>query len=495
MKKYLSILIVCTLTFGCTEEWLSLYPTNRIADDQAVQTVSDGRAAMNGVYVRMKEYYMYGRNFFVCADVGCEDVVLRTDNSNRYVRDYRWDPQPGNVPGIEMWQYTYNAIKRANEVIQRLTGVTPDAGETVEERDHIVGEAYFIRALLHYELVKFFAQAYNHTSDASHLGIPYIEESTMEVDHPRLSVKVCFEKIIADAETALTMMDADKPANPYTAGKDAVRALLARVYLYMASTNNGANYAKAAQYAEQLINATIATGAKRYTLVDAEDYKITGSNTAFSSPKMWGADYSTESIFVLPYTPTERIYTNSLSNIYLDKNKGYGDLKPSEQLMALFDEEDSRFTIFYEYDKAMCSRKFMGTGIAGGFDLSNLNIFRLSEMYLIAAEGNAKASSPDPAKALTFLNSLKTNRGLEEVSLSGQALINEIILERRRELCFEGHALIDHKRLNTSIVRTEDETNPENQKFGLVYPHNYFAFPIPDTETNTNKLIEPNPGY
>lgn len=489
MKKYLSIIIICIVAFGCTDKWLELYPTDTIADDQAIQTVSDGRAAINGVYERMRSYQMYGRNFFVCADVGCEDVVLRTDNSNRYVRDYRWDPQPGNAPGTEMWQFTYNAIKRSNEVIQRLPEVAPEPGQTEEAKKQIVGEAYFTRALLHYELVKFFAQAYNFTADASHLGIPYIEQSTMEVDHERMTVKVCFEKIVADAEQALDLMNTDKPANPHTAGTDVVKAFLARVYLYMASTSNGASYAKAAQYAEELITSG------RYTLVNAENYKITGSNTAFSSPNMWGAKFSTESVFVLPYSATERLYTNSLGNIYLDKNKGYGDLKPSEQLLALIDENDSRSTMFYEYDNAMCNRKFMGTGISGGFDLSNLNIFRLSEMYLIAAEGLAKSSSPNQTKALTYLNTLKSNRGAATVDMSGQGLLNEIVLERRRELCFEGHALIDHKRLNTPIQRTEDKTNPENQKLVLAYPHNYFALPIPETEINTNTLIVQNDGY
>lgn len=494
MKKYLIIFFVTIFAIGCSDDWLTLYPTNAIADDQAIETVADGRVAMNGVYVRLRNYQLYGRNMFVCADVGCEDVILRTDNSNRYNNEYYNSLRPGDTqPSGEMWIYAYSGIKRANEVIQRLSPVTPEPGQTEEGKNHIIGEAYFVRALLHYDLVKFFAQAYNFTNDASHLGVPYIVESTMECNHPRLTVKECFENIVADAEEALKLMDTEKPSVPYTAGKNAVNALLARVYLYMACTNDGASFAKAAEYAEKVI-------AGGYAIVNKDDYKITGSNTSFDSPKMWGAAYTSESIFVLPSSSTERNYTNSIGNIYLDKNKGYGDLKPSEQLVALFDDNDSRKTVLYEYDNAWCNRKFMGDGRTA-FDISNLNIFRLSEMYLIAAEGNAKASAPDATKALGFLNTLKTNRGLAEVNLSGQALTNEIVLERRRELCFEGHALTDHKRLNTPIVRTPDKINPGNQNYGLEYYHQdpklnkYFAMPIPDKELSTNELMIQNPEY
>ena len=491
MKKYLNILIISVLVFGCKEEWLTLYPTDRIADDQAIQSVTDGRAAMLGVYARMRDYQIFGRNMFVCSDAGCEDVVLRTDNSNRYVVQYRWKLQTGDTPTTEMWQYTYNAIKRANEVITRLAAVTPAGDETEEAKDQIIGEAYFTRAFLHYELVKFYAHAYNYTSDASHPGIPYIEESTMENDHARNTVKECFEKIIADADEAIRLMNIDKPSVPYYAGSLAVKSLLARVYLYMAGTANAEYYTKAAQYAEEVISSN------KYTIVSADDYQITGSNTAFTSAKMWGADYSTESIFVLPYTSTERLYTNSLPNIYLDKNKGYGDLKPSEDILELVGygvSDDCRATLFYLHDGAMCVRKFWGAG-GVSWDLANVNLFRLSEMYLIAAEGNAKGSPANDAKAAGFLNTLKTNRGLTAVSLTGQGLVNEILRERRKELCFEGHSLPDHKRLNTSIERTADKTNPENQNLGLTYPNDYFALPIPTSEINTNKLIEQNPGY
>jgi len=493
MKKYLSILIICTLAVGCAEDWLTLFPNSSFSDETAIRKVSDGRAAMYGAYARIRSTDLYGRNIFVIADAGGQDVVIVTDHSNRYTTHSSWlNLTPSNANNGEVWRGAYNAIKRANEVILRLTDLTPDIGESEEVRDQIVGEAYFLRALMHYELVKFFSHAYNFKSDASHMGVPYIKESTMEVNHARNSVKEVFDFIIEDCETALDLMNVDRTSNRYTAGKDAVRALLARVYLYKASTRDGASYAKAAQIAEELINSA------RYTLVNATNYKITGSNTAFASANMWGADFSTESIFVLPYLATENNGTDALARIYLDNSKGYGDLKPSENIIALIDEDDSRSTIFYQFNSRWCNRKFMGNGTTN-WAINNLNIFRLSEMYLIAAEGNMKASSPNEAKALTFLNTLKTNRGAATVNLSGAPLTSEIIAERRRELCFEGHSLSDHKRLNMSIVRGTDVTNPEYQKWGLVYnpdnPDYRWAFPIPTTEMQTNELMEQNDGY
>jgi hypothetical protein len=498
----LSMAVIGLCAASCSD-FLEEFPHNAIADEVAITDVASAQVAINGVYNYLRGSRLYGRNIFVLADVGSEDVVLRTDNSNRFTRQYRWDLQGSDADPEDLWQYAYKTIKAANVIIQKLPAVNLATGETEARRNQVLGEAYFVRALMYYELTKFFAQAYNYTTDAGHPGVPYIKEPTMENDHARNTVKECFDFILADANEALSLMNVDKPATPYSAGKFTVKAFLARTYLYMASTSNGNYYSEAAKNAEEVITAT------QYSLVEAADYKITveeqsASAISLSSPKMWGAAYSTESIFILPYTSSERQYTNALSRIYIGKKTtgAYGDLLPSEQLLTLIgaDPNDVRNSLFISEDAGLpeekiYSFKFMGDGKTN-WDLNNINIFRLSELYLIAAEGYLNASAPNEGKAYTYLNGLRTKRGLTPVSgLSANALRGEIANERRRELCFEGQALPDHKRLNKSIVRTTDKENPENQNLGQVYPSHYFAFPIPLSELNTNNIIEDNPGY
>jgi len=79
---------------------------------------------------------------------------------------------------------------------------------------------------------------------------------------------------------------------------------------------------------------------------------------------------------------------------------------------------------------------------------------------------------------------------------TGQALIDEIILERRKELYAEGHAYFDLQRLQKDLVRT-----PAGGHYAdpLDIPFNDFRrlSPIPQFELDANEVIrdQQNPGY
>ena len=490
MKKYILILSVIggTLLMTACTDWLDMRPHNYLDTETAISTVEEGRTAVLGGYERLRGATFYGRNVFVCGDAGSQDLALRTDNSSRYINQYRWNIQSGDAFGGEMWAAAYSAINRVNEVIRVLpTKVSQSAA-----RDQVLGEAYFIRALCHYELVKFFGQAYNYP-EASDIkgGIPYITTPTMLNNHGRETKASNFENIIDDLTTALELMSVDRHGlEPYIVGSDAVKALLARVYLYMACTNGTSYFTEAAKYAEQVIEGG------NYKLATPAQYRITANadNTEFTS-ELWGDRYGVETIFAFPTNSTERNATNSLGNIYLDKKKGYGDLVVTEEFVDLFEPGDVRQTMIYLFDDAnehWCVGKHMGNGKAGGWDLAYTKIFRVAEMYLISAEANARTGNQ--AQALKRINELRAQRGLTDLPT---ATIDAILKERRLELCFEGHALADHKRLNTSIVRGVDEGNPEHQNLGLVYPNDKFAYPIPEGELTVNhhEDMKQNPGY
>jgi hypothetical protein len=320
-------------------------------------------------------------------------------------------------------------------------------------------------------------------------------EPTQSDDHARLNAKESFEHIIADSREALTLMNVIKKEYPFTAGKAAVNALLARVYLYKACTSNASDFDEALKYAKDVINTN------EYRLATPEEYTISGT-TEFSSG-MWlpAAGFSSESIFTLPYSPTERNYTDHISKIYMDDSRGYGDLLPSDEIVALIasNPNDVRNSIFYNYQYATgvvaCMRKFFG--IVDNWDLCNINIFRISEMYLIAAESALKCSNPDKDAAIGYINELRSNRNVSTLDANTPLVdvLNTVMLERRKELCFEGHRLADLKRLNLGVVRGQDSNNSGNQDYGVAYPDYRFAYPIPQHEMNVNELMVQNPGY
>jgi hypothetical protein len=146
--------------------------------------------------------------------------------------------------------------------------------------------------------------------------------------------------------------------------------------------------------------------------------------------------------------------------------------------------------------------------------MADIVLMRVSEIYLINAE--AKARLNDNSGALESLNTLRKARGSKEaVGLSGQALLDQIWLERRKELWGEGFSLIDIIRNQQSVARTslplnttvaisytEDGTTisrdvPASGHTTVQFPDQsnftanskYYLFRIPDSEESTNKHI------
>jgi hypothetical protein len=500
MKKILTIILVCNLILtSCSEEWLNLNPHTSVSDETAITNLDDAQAALYGVYYHIRTSTFYGRDAIICGDAGTPDVVLKTTNSNRFVVEYSWqNVQPGGSFFTNIYIRGYRAIDAVNKLIQKVESmeIPEDDKNTANQ---ILGESYFLRSLIHFEILKYFAQAYNFNTDGSHLGIVYMFEPTQSNNHARLTVKESFEHVIADAKKAYDLMldpPADKKINPFTAEKMAAHALLARVYLYKACISGTEDFTEAGKYAESVINSNL------YRLATPEEYSISGTFESFNS-NMWlpAGGYSPESILVLPFTEAESNATDALSGMYLDPKKGYADLIPSNEIVSLIGtiSTDVRRTIFYEDELSatsiICLRKFFGGNQK--WDLAHINVFRISEMYLIAAEAAARqGGSTNEINALQYLNLLKTNRNVPTVSgLAGQPLIEEILLERRKELCFEGHRLADLKRLNIGVIRGNDTNNPGNDGYDVPYPDYRFAFPIPQAEIDVNGDIIQNDDY
>jgi len=69
-------------------------------------------------------------------------------------------------------------------------------------------------------------------------------------------------------------------------------------------------------------------------------------------------------------------------------------------------------------------------------------------------------------------------------------LINLVDMERTKELCFEGQIFFDITRRKQDLIR-ENSTNSSAKRIN--YPSDYFILPIPLTELNANKKMQPNP--
>jgi starch-binding outer membrane protein, SusD/RagB family len=132
--------------------------------------------------------------------------------------------------------------------------------------------------------------------------------------------------------------------------------------------------------------------------------------------------------------------------------------------------------------------KFLGKN--GFINLDNIPVLRIAEVYLNRAEALATPGSTvlDETAALADLNTILVARGLPAVALTGAALYNEILRQRRIELAFEGHRLWDLKRLGRDLIKSPHYNN-------VAFTDARILAPIPQREVDGNPNIKQNFGY
>lgn len=462
------ILLVAFNLAACTDDFLDLSPQQSVLTSEYLQSYDDFRAAIVGAYDQLQDPDWYGRYMVLVPDIMGEDVKQNA-SANR-AKD--WAEYSGNsADGIaeSIWTEIYEGVNMVNRIIN--SEFSP-ASTVQADFNQIVGEAHAIRALAYFDLVRMFAQTYTFTADASHPGVPLVTESDPEGEPSRNSVAEVYGQIVADLEQAISLMTIS-PDNTGRFSKEAAQALLSRVYLYMENW----------EMVVQQSTAVIESG--QFSLVPNEGYQA-----------MFAEDFSSESILEVVMTLTDNNGSDALGGMYVAA--GYGDYLPSENYFSLLPEGDVRGTLFAP-DSANLGgiygfvrvNKYPSSGSAIGTD--NTKILRLSEIYLNRAEANAQLGNF--AEAQADLNLIR-QRGFPEataVTATGQALVDAILIERRKELAFEGHRIFDITRNQQNLVR-DDCTSVTCE---VPYPSDRFILPIPLVELNANAGLEgqQNPGY
>jgi hypothetical protein len=229
--------------------------------------------------------------------------------------------------------------------------------------------------------------------------------------------------------------------------------------------------------------------------------------TPAASVSAWRSAIHPESMFELNYQTSENIGVNtSLQTSYTTlitlgnttTTGGFGDLVPSANLLALLESEKDTTAKVLDIRRSLYELGTAGRGTAaiectkflgknGAVNLDNVPVIRVSELYLTRAEAIFNQGSREPA-ALADLNTIRTRSGLpaKTATLTGAALLTEILNQRRLELAFEGHRFFDLKRLGRDITKL-----PANVPFT---DYRILA-PLPVREIQTNPNLKQNFGY
>ncbi len=222
MKKLL-LISVLLLSLGSCRKWLEVYPEGVQLEADAVKDLTDLKNILNASYDAMANHYN-GRIQFFNELLGDN---LEKPQSGFTVPVYQRTTNFFNSDVGGLYGDMYAVVFRLNYVLARLNDNTIVVDDATKIR--MTGEIKFLRAMLHFDIVKLWAQPYGATSDNSHLGI-VIRNEVDTKPKARATVAANYEFIIGDLTEAIASLP---DVNGNYATKDAANALLAKVYFQM----------------------------------------------------------------------------------------------------------------------------------------------------------------------------------------------------------------------------------------------------------------------
>lgn len=470
MIKRLNYLILFVLALGiftgCSED--DLDPTLQQSKDieTSVNTLNDLEAVINGAYNRLSLSAYYGRDVIVLGEV-MSDNTASNANSNRFVAEGRMDllPQSGIVGTL--WSQAYAVIGTANIVIN-----AQDLEGDEARINQVKGQAYIIRALAHFDLLKFYGQQHVNDGGMSALGVPYVTafRDEDELFPPRLSVQEVVDLAYDDLDTAKGLMD------------ESVTKEYLSIYAAYALEARIANYFDHQQRALEASGFVVNSGL--FSVPDAQGFL-----------NSFAVDNAENSIFEIAASDIDNEGINGIANIY--QQGAYGDVIALPNLVAIYDDGDIRGASDHVHGEDPTT--IIGLHESGDYRNvgkypstapydDNIPVIRYEEMILIHAEALLETDGSEE-DALTLLNMIPENRGADTYS---EATVDNVILERRKELAFEGFRFHDLARLGMDIP-FPDGTIQTHQ--GPAYGSFNFAIPIPAAEVDANSSVEQNAGY
>lgn len=517
MKNIIKSILLSVAVLGlnsCSEDKiLDLVPVNNVPTDVAFSTPAYIETYMNGVYnaAAIGTYnsgtsnggrgYVWGAAFVEQGECMGEDVV---NNATFYQLTYTQTYDPTSANNVYYWVDGYRLINRCNLMIEGTTDAVAKGVITKAVGDDYIGQAKFLRAITHFELLNYFARPYNFTAGATHAGIPYREvgintqeEIDSESKKPRNTVADCYTKVIADLDDAEKLITNKLIAK---GSKNAAIAFKTRVYL---QKRDWANVVTEGTKLNGLYTLTVKPG----------DVFVPASNLS-----------NTESIFSIQHSPTANPGVNAALASILN-TRALVNISPIiwRNTKWLVDDKRREEGVMI---KTVAGRKYTNKYS----DVTNLTdaapVIRYAEVLLNVAEAQARLGTPTSLTAsLTLLNQVR-NRSLANPLTQAytaatlntpETLVTAILIERRIEFLAEGRRWSDIHRLQgdpiASVAINGIPAKLANAApaaalytLGTAYTGPYgvpalpgtdykFIWPIPQIEMQTNPGLGQNPDW
>lgn len=437
LRLYITIIITATLGMQGCKKLVDIDPIAVITKDSALRTEADFVALLNSTYTVLAADSYWGGRWQTVNDI-LADQIAAGELSGDYLGIFNRSVDIFNTNISGMYRQPWFAVARANAVLENLDKLS---GTT---RDNTEGQAKFIRAICHFDLVRLWAQPYIPNNANTQPGIP-IKDTSAPGEVSRASVAEVYAAVIADLQVAEALLP---DVNSVYPTKWAAKALLARVYFQMN------DFAKAYDYANQVI------GSGKFAF--DSDFK-----------NRYSRNGTTEAVFQLIYetnNPTGRF--NELRNPYRTNQGGLPALRVSSYIagkaMGSLDKRKDWYTTVN------------GTLLTTKYDSLTFKVpvLHITEMKFIRAESAAELNT-NLNVAIGDINDI-VNRAYGPASPfvvaggSSAAFIKDAVRrERELELVFEGDRLQQLKRIGAKGENVTVRNAPWNcNGLVLIFPTN-----------------------
>ena len=439
MKNIKIFAIGAVLTLGlasCSDNYFDVDMDQNKTSETAYTSAQDVKNGMIGAYYALGNYRFYG-NYVVALGDMASDIATASSSTGHFFTINSYGITDTNGELDDIWNYGYKVIDRSTRAIIGA-GKIIEGGVTEAEEYAInsyLSQCYALRALATFTMTNIFGLPYQAGQSNSQLGIILIKDKiyTINDEVHRSTVEECYAQVLEDIANAKKYYTDESEMNgapQFYFNLAAIYALEARVNLFMGK------YAEAKTAAQNAIDERGSDGATAENYVSAN-----ALNTLYGS------------------------YKGGLTNF----TKG------------LFGANDYRAGVLNNYAFKFC-------GLPTAQAVSNIPVFRVSEMYLILAECEAQlGNTADAQNALFFTAQRDADiTSATDLPSTKDALMDFINDERVRELYQEGFRWYDARRQGLKITVATTSQNFDIAKF---------VYPIPASEINAGYGTEQNEGW
>jgi len=475
-NKFYAVIVVVTflVSLSACQKRLDIVPFQSLPPAQGLVTESDLGGVLIGAYDALQSTSSYGGDIQLMGDLWANRAYIRfrgtfngllqiasvTTTSNPIAVDNGW--------ASSLWSNAYRAINSCNLILANLNLVT----SSTSKRSRIEAEALFIRGSLYFELARLFGKSWGDGDNSVNPCVPLVLTPTpfevsglTSANYPaRASVAAVYAQAIADLQKAAAQLPV---TNLHYATKAAAWGQLSRIALMQAE------YAVARDMANNAILDFQGRGIGLNPVF--RDLFYTYINFGGVAPR--------EYIFYMRVTTQDG--TNGLNTYYgqtvssIPGTAGRGDMDVQDAWVNLHAVADTRLAFFIRTNRRLTQKHLDRFG--------HVPVIRLAEMYLTRAEANFRLNTSVGATPAADIKTIRDRVGLPEI-LPANLTLDNIILERRLELAFEGHFLHDVKRLRQSMPGSSFANGPAWNSPRLIMP-------IPQREMDVNKQLVQNEGY